>query len=171
MEHFSVARNPNRGARAPLLIRIPAPRGALVLESTRSWPDRERDSRELCFDTGVWPDNPELIESVPVRFCRQRGSAIDLVLDRETDSRSQFVFGKDQEGVVVWQAATRELPPTQAIINLNGNDAGPSISLPDEPTGPTTRQVRAWALENGFDVTERGRIRREVWDAYRSALV
>ena len=171
MEHFAVARNTDRAARAPLLIRIPAPRGALVVESTRSWPDRERDSREMCFEASVWPDNPELIESVPVRFCRQRGSAIDLVLDRETDSRSQFVFAKDRLGVVVWQAATRELPPTQAIISLSADEASPSISLVDAPPGPTTREVRAWARENGFDVTERGRIRREVWDAYREALV
>ena len=49
-------------------------------------------------------DEAEVIGEVPVKICRRRGSAIDLVLDRRTNYRSQFVFttlrGRD---VIFWQ--------------------------------------------------------------------
>jgi hypothetical protein len=35
--------------------------------------------------------------------------------------------------------------------------------------GATTADVRGWAIENGYDVGERGRIPSAVVDAYRSA--
>lgn len=41
-------------------------------------------------------------------------------------------------------------------------DAGPAPE-------PTTAQVRAWARSTGLDVPDRGRLRPEVWAAYRSA--
>ena len=34
---------------------------------------------------------------------------------------------------------------------------------------PTTSEVRRWALENGHEVSDRGRLRPEIWDAYRNA--
>jgi hypothetical protein len=34
-------------------------------------------------------------------------------------------------------------------------------------TGPATSEVRAWARANGIDVPDRGRLRPEVWDAWR----
>ncbi|MGY1545803.1 Eco57I restriction-modification methylase domain-containing protein [Streptomyces sp. MN6] len=34
-------------------------------------------------------------------------------------------------------------------------------------TGPTTSEVRAWARARGIDVPDRGRLRPEVWDAWR----
>ena len=34
--------------------------------------------------------------------------------------------------------------------------------------GPTTAQVRAWARRAGIEVPERGRLRPEVWVAYRT---
>jgi hypothetical protein len=41
---------------------------------------------------------------VPVKLCRRRGSAIDLVLDRRTNQRSQFVFTTHRgREVIFWQ--------------------------------------------------------------------
>ena len=34
---------------------------------------------------------------------------------------------------------------------------------------PTTAEVRRWAIENGHDVSDRGRLRPEIWDAFRNA--
>lgn len=38
------------------------------------------------------PERPDLIEEVPVRACVRRGQAVDLVLDRSREARSQIVF-------------------------------------------------------------------------------
>ncbi len=38
-----------------------------------------------------WPDDPGIVEQ-PVRSCVRRGAAIDLVLDRSRENRSQIVF-------------------------------------------------------------------------------
>lgn len=32
---------------------------------------------------------------------------------------------------------------------------------------PTTAEVRAWALRNGYEVSDRGTLRPEIWDAFR----
>jgi hypothetical protein len=37
------------------------------------------------------------------------------------------------------------------------------------PAEPTTAEVRRWAQANGHDVSDRGRLRPEIWDAYRDA--
>jgi hypothetical protein len=53
-----------------------------------------------------WPADPEIVERVPVRSCVRRGAAVDLVLDRARENRSQIVFttarGRD---AVFWQSA------------------------------------------------------------------
>ena len=37
------------------------------------------------------------------------------------------------------------------------------------PAGPTTAAVRAWAVTSGLPVSDRGRLRPEVWEGYRAA--
>jgi hypothetical protein len=41
---------------------------------------------------------------------------------------------------------------------------------PVPPREPTTAEVRTWALAAGLSVSDRGRIRPEIWDAYRATL-
>jgi hypothetical protein len=41
---------------------------------------------------GEWPDDVEIIDEIPAKLCRRRGSAIHLVVDWRTNQRSQFVF-------------------------------------------------------------------------------
>ncbi|MCQ9368180.1 Lsr2 family protein [Brevibacterium sp. 50QC2O2] len=36
-------------------------------------------------------------------------------------------------------------------------------------TGPDTKLVRKWAKENGYDVSDRGRIEASILDAYKAA--
>ncbi|MQA97392.1 MAG: helicase [Streptosporangiales bacterium] len=59
---------------------------------------------------------------------------------------------------------------------LGQADAGQAAAPPAEaplPTAsspePTAAQVRAWANAQGIDVPARGRLRAEMWDAYRTA--
>ena len=101
---FVVARNPEPGSRLPYLLRLPLAEGPLVLKAREVWP---RTAKVYCHRVdGGWPGDAEVLQEVPVRVCARRGMAIDLVLDRSREQRSQFVFttvrGRE---VVFWQSA------------------------------------------------------------------
>jgi len=109
---FTVARNPDPDSSLPYLIRLPLPGGDLILKARETWP---RTAKVYCHRAEVWPERAETLESVPVRSCRRRGVAIDLVLDRSRQNRSQLVFTKlpgGREGIF-WQspATTRKSRP------------------------------------------------------------
>jgi hypothetical protein len=103
---FVVARNPDAGSRLPYLVRLPLPGGDLVLKAREPWP---RTGAVYCHRAvGEWPDPPasaEILEQVPVRSCRRRGAAVDLVLDRAREHRSQLVFTSSRgREVIFWQS-------------------------------------------------------------------
>jgi hypothetical protein len=107
--NFVVARNPDPDSRLPYLVRLPID-GGLILKVRETWP---RTSRVFCarVDDG-WPPGAEVIEEVSVTLCRRRGVAIDLLLDRPRENRSQFVFTtlpSGREGIF-WQ--TRKVVTT-----------------------------------------------------------
>ena len=107
--NFVVARNPDPDSRLPYLVQLPID-GGLILKVRDTWP---RTSRVFCarVEDG-WPDGAEIVEDVPVRLCRRRGVAIDLVLDRPRENRSQFIFTtlpSGREGIF-WQ--TRKVVTT-----------------------------------------------------------
>ena len=96
---FRVARNPDAESRLPYLIWLPL-EGGLVLKARESWP---RASRVFCAqDATGWDRAAEQLEDVPVLLCRRRGAAIDLVLDRPSLSRSQFVFTQARGRPAIW---------------------------------------------------------------------
>lgn len=100
---FLVARNPDEDSSLPYLLSVPIEEG-LLLKAKDSWP---RASRVYChpLETG-WPEGAEVVEEVPVRHCRRRGAAIDLILDRRSNYRSQFVFTTHRgRRLVFWQTA------------------------------------------------------------------
>jgi len=92
---FEVAANPDPDSTLPFLIRLPLSGGELVLKARDSWP---RTAKVYCHRADGWPDDPEIIERIPVRSCQRRGVAIDLVLDRPRENRSQLVFTRIQGG-------------------------------------------------------------------------
>lgn len=102
---FVIVRNPDPDSRLPYLIRLPLGAAGLVLRAGGTWP---REKAIYCHPAGVdeWPADPEVIERVPVRQCVRRGAAIDLVLDRGRENRSQIVYttarGRD---AIFWQTA------------------------------------------------------------------
>jgi len=101
LEMFVVARNPQEDSRLPYLVRLPLEDG-IALKARDRWP---ATARVYChrFEE-AWPADAEIVEQTPVLLCRRRGAAIDLVLDRPRQARSQFVFtqvkGRD---AIFWQ--------------------------------------------------------------------
>lgn len=98
-----VAANPNPDSNLAYLIRVPL-EGGLVLRTAGTWP---RTKALYCHPVPVdeWPEDPDVIERIPLRICARRGAAIDIVAARARENRSQLVFttarGRD---AVFWQS-------------------------------------------------------------------
>jgi hypothetical protein len=63
-----------------------------------------------------------------------------------------------------------------AAMEHRANEAVGAVRFGALPTAgpvpapaPTTAEVRAWAIASGLDVSDRGRLRPEVWEAHRAA--
>jgi hypothetical protein len=103
-EDFVIARNPDGDSTLPYLLRIPLGRDGVILKARETWP---RTSKVYCHRVEDWPGGAEIVERVPTRSCVRRGAAIDLVLDRGRENRSQLVFTRVRGGrqVIFWQTA------------------------------------------------------------------
>ncbi|WP_139981508.1 ERCC4 domain-containing protein [Nocardioides litoris] len=115
-DDFVIARNPDGDSTLPYLLRVPLPGRPVVLKARDTWP---RTSKIYCHRVEEWPAEPEVVERVPVRSCERRGAAIDLVLDRGRENRSQLVMTTVRGGrqVIFWQSArtTKQARPTGAV--------------------------------------------------------
>lgn len=133
-DDFLIARNEEEGTSLPYLVRIPLGTQGLVLKVRETWP---RTSKVYCH-RAEWPESPEIIEQVPTRTCTKRGAAIDLVLDRGRENRSQFVLtiARGRE-MIFWQTARVS------------KQARPNVSI------PTARASGIADLEILVDVHER----------------
>lgn len=111
-EQFRVARNPDPDSTLPYIIEVPVRGEPLILKAKDTWP---RTAKVYCHPAERWPDDAEVIEEVAVRSCVRRGVAIDLVLDRARENRSQLVFTTLKGGRpgIFWQSArtTRKTRP------------------------------------------------------------
>jgi hypothetical protein len=111
-EDFVIARNPDGDSTLPYLLRIPLGPAGIILKARDTWP---RTAKIYCHRVEAWPDEAEVVERVPVRSCVRRGAAIDLVLDRGRENRSQLVFARVRGGrpAIFWQTArtTRQARP------------------------------------------------------------
>ncbi len=148
---FEVASNPDPDSRLPFLIRLPLPDGALVLKARDTWP---RTAGVYCHRAEEgWPVEPDIIERAPVRSCRRRGVAIDLVLDRPRENRSQLVFTRIQGGRegIFWQSArtTRQARPGIRVPRRRASDLAQLTILVD------TRERYPYKFAHQQAVTER----------------
>lgn len=102
-EDFVIARNPDADSQLPYLLRIPLPGRAVVLKAKETWP---RTSKVYCHRADGWPEDADVVERVGVRSCQVRGPAVDLVLDRGRENRSQLVFTRLKGGreAIFWQS-------------------------------------------------------------------
>ncbi|GAB7002562.1 hypothetical protein JCM18899A_00330 [Nocardioides sp. AN3] len=103
MEELLIAANPDPDSRLGYLLRVPLG-GGMVFRTSGTWP---RTKALYChpMPPETWPADAEIVERVAVRSCQRRGAAIDLVLDRARENRSQLVFttARGRE-VVFWQS-------------------------------------------------------------------
>jgi ERCC4 domain len=103
MGKFIVARNPLGGS-LPYILRVPLNGVDLWLLAKDAWP---RSSRVFCWQMPRAPRvDLDIIESVAVRSCTKNGQSVNLLLDRRSRKRSQFIFvlnrGRSQ---IFWQTA------------------------------------------------------------------
>jgi hypothetical protein len=116
---FVVARNPDPDSSLPYLLRVPTGDG-VELKARERWP---ATARVYCHPLEAWPSDAEVLEEVAIRRCERRGQAIDLVLDRARENRSQFVFTKPHPGrkggrpMIFWQTSrtARQARPGQRL--------------------------------------------------------
>lgn len=139
---FRVARNPDPDSTLPYLISLPLPSGDLVLKARDVWP---RTAKVYCHRAEGWPNDADLVEEVAVRSCVRRGVAVDLVLDRARENRSQLVFTKIQGGRegIFWQTArtTRKTRPGLRVPTRRA--AGQALEIIVD-----TRERYAWKFQN-----------------------
>ena len=131
-----VALNPDPDSSLTYLVRLPRGSG-LVFRTSGTWP---RMKALYCHPVSLdeWPDDPEIVERTPIRSCVRRGAAIDLVVDRGRENRSQIVYttARGRE-MVFWQS-----PKTR-------KQARPQVTL------PTARAAGVPALEIVVDTREK----------------
>jgi len=99
---FVIARNPEPDSRLPFLLWVPLGTRGLVFKARDTWP---RTAAIYCHPVDGWPENADVVERIPVRSCVRHGAAVDLVLDRGRENRSQFVFTTARgRQVIFWQS-------------------------------------------------------------------
>ena len=134
-EDFLVARNPDPYSTLPYLLRVPLGAEGVILKARATWP---RTSKVYCHRVEEWPADAEIVERVPVRSCVRRGAAVDLVLDRGRENRSQLVVASVRgRQVIFWQTSRTT------------KQARPGVSA------PTARAARLAELEILVDSHER----------------
>jgi Lsr2 len=140
-----IALNPEEDSSLPYLIRIPLGAAGIVLKTRDTWP---RTSKLYCHRAAGWPPDAEIILRLPVRRCTRRGAAIDLILDRARENRSQFVIthARGRE-MIFWQSPKTSKQARQ----------------------PKPAAIRTWARRSGLAVPDRGRIPAEIRAAREEA--
>jgi hypothetical protein len=135
---FVIARNPDPASTLPFLVRLPVGERPVVLKVKDTWP---RTAKVFCHPATAWPDHDlDIIERVPVISCVRRGVAIDLVLDRARENRSQFVFTKARgRDVVFWQSARTRKQARPNVTVPTARAVGRSLDIAVD-----TRERYAW---------------------------
>ncbi|MEZ5381575.1 MAG: ERCC4 domain-containing protein [Microthrixaceae bacterium] len=147
---FVIARNPQVDSSLPYLVRLPLRPRPVVLKVKDTWP---RTSKIYCHPADDWPDGEalEIVERSPVRSCVRRGAAIDLVLDRARENRSQFVFTKARgREVVFWQSARTRKQARPNVSTPTARAAGRRLDIVVD-----TRERYAWKFSRQQATTTR----------------
>ena len=136
---FVIARNPDPNSTLPYLVRLPVGAPPVVLKVKDTWP---RTAKVYCHPADEWPDPAtlDIVERVPVASCVRRGVAIDLVLDRGRENRSQFVFTKARgREVVFWQSARTRKQARPNVTVPSARASGHRLNIVVD-----TRERYAW---------------------------
>jgi hypothetical protein len=127
VEDFVVARNPDPDSTLPYVVRLPLGPDGIVLKVRDTWP---RTAKVYCHPSTDWSEELEVIERVAVRSCARRGAAIDLVLDRGRENRSQFVFARARgREVIFWQSARTARQARPAVTTPRRRASGQVLEI------------------------------------------
>lgn len=136
---FVIARNPDPSSSLPYLVRLPLGPSGVALKVRDTWP---RTAKVYCHRADEWPADLEVIERVPVRSCVRRGAAVDLVLERGRENRSQFVFAMARgREVIFWQSARTAKQARPAVSVPTSRAAGQRLHIFVD-----TRERYAWSF-------------------------
>jgi hypothetical protein len=125
------------------------PRAAVVIEDRYSQVFKLDWVRPALVADGLaelqvrWPN-------VPVVFCETRPLA---------EEWTYRFLAAAQAWAVTEEAVTQRISPVRVDIAI----------LADATSEPSTAQVRAWARDAGLSVPDRGKLRPEIWTAWRDA--
>jgi hypothetical protein len=132
VDDLLVARNPEPDSSLPYLIRVPLGPDGIVVKARETWPGA---AKVYCHRAAGWPADADVLERHPVRSCSRRGPAIDLVLARARQNRSQLVLTRARgREVIFWQS-----PRT-------AKQARPGVAL---PTARASGQVLDIVVDTG----------------------
>jgi hypothetical protein len=124
------------------------PRAAVLVEDRYSALFKQRHARPAAVADALaeyqvrWP-------TIPIVFCETRSPAEEWVY--------RYL-------AAAWQWATTE--PAAQARDRDHRSAAPRRA---RQARPHRRRVRAWARSAGLDVPDRGRLRPEIWSAWRTA--
>jgi hypothetical protein len=151
VDDLLVARNPDAASSLPYLVRVPlGPRG-IVLKTRETWP---RTAKVYCHRAEGWPDDADIVERHAVRACVRRGPAIDLVLTRSRENRSQLVLTQAHgREVIFWQSprTSRQARPAVALPTARAHAQVPDIVV-------DTGEKYPWAFGRQQATTRRQRL-------------
>lgn len=109
-----IAKNPDPDSSLPYLVRVPLGPHGIVLKARQAWP---RESKVYCHRADEWPSDPQILERLEVRSCTRRGPAIDLVLTRARENRSQIVMTRARgREMIFWQSPRTAKQSRPAVV-------------------------------------------------------
>jgi hypothetical protein len=137
------------------------PRAARVVEDRYSQVFKLERVRPAVVADGLaevqvgWPN-------VPIVFCEIRQLAQEWTYRFLAAARAWASTGT---------AAVDRLTGQVVDVALGGDGITVELRAAPSAPDPSTAQVRAWARAAGLDGPDRGRLRPEIWDAWRTAHV
>jgi hypothetical protein len=128
-----IARNPDPGSSLGFLLWLPLGDG-LLFRTSDTWP---RTKALYCHpaEPGEWPtgDDLEVVERVELRSCARRGAAIDVVLARSRENRSQIVYTRGRgRDMVFWQSPRTRKQARPQVRTPTARAAGAAETGTDE---------------------------------------
>ena len=124
------------------------PRAAVVVEDRYSPMFKQRHARPAAVADALaeyqvrWP-------TIPIVFCETRRWP--------------------RNGPTATSPPPGNGPATEPAAQARTATSDPLLLTAPDPPDPTVAEVRAWARRAGLDVPDRGRLRPEIWAAWRHA--
>jgi hypothetical protein len=130
---------------------VPLGPAGIVVKARETWPGA---TKVYCHRAEDWPVDAEILERHPVRACTRRRPAIDLVLARARQNRSQLVIARSRgREVIFWQTSTTAKQARPRVVLPTARAAGQVLEIVVD-----TGEKYPWAFGHQQAVTARQRL-------------